>query len=124
WPLFEEAAGVEAEDDAIVEAFREPVRAEIRAGIGDEHYEALARSARWRRQLRETVDAIHGRRSCGSTFRIIEIPWNGYNARDLDQFAELARADKIAGCQRVTFQEADRLAEASRALQRDPAVKA
>ncbi len=116
WPLFEEGDDVPPTEDRVVAAFEDAVRGEAREGLGDDHVSALAESARWRRQLQDAVDSIHARHDCGHTLRITDIPWNGFDSQALEQFADIARADRIQVCERITYEESDAINEASRAL--------
>ncbi|MFU8807041.1 MAG: hypothetical protein ACNA8W_24755, partial [Bradymonadaceae bacterium] len=91
--------------------------------LGAEHFERLVETASLRRELAEAVESIHTREYCGNTMRITEARWNGYNPRSLDRFDAMAKMDRLEGCPRITYEEADTLRSISRRLQSDKILK-
>ncbi|MBA2661436.1 MAG: hypothetical protein H0U74_04025 [Bradymonadaceae bacterium] len=81
WPLFEERD--EAPEDPVDAAFGEAIRAEAKAALSPAQFKSLTIAASGRRELREAVQSVHARHSCGSTFRFNDIPWDGFNTRDI-----------------------------------------
>jgi hypothetical protein len=96
-------------------AFAEAIRAEARHALGHAHFRTLERTAWARTTILETVDQIHARGFCGSSFRIHALPRAGFDAQRLERLGRFAAKDQSA-CPSITKTELDRIAAASHAL--------
>jgi hypothetical protein len=113
WPLLGPSGGSTAGRRS---AFADAVASEIRAAVGHEHFRTLARTAWARSLILETIDQIHARHACGSTFRIHAIPDAGFDTQRIERLRRFAAASH-GRCPSITTIEVERIAEASSALE-------
>ena len=122
WPLLDpDATGDLTERER---AFAEAVRAEIAATIDDRSLQILEDTAAHRRALIDVSRALDERVArCGARFSLARIPLRGIAAADLREWRTFAQPAGGRGCPDLTFDEVDRLEEASAALRRVPGLR-
>lgn len=106
-------------DDALTAAYADAIRAEAKAGLGQETFDVLQQSAVERKRLLDTVAGVLERAECGSTMRFGTIAWDGFNPATLDRLDAYAERDRIMPCPAMKFGEVDVLRDASEELQSD-----
>ncbi len=114
WPLMDPA--LDPELSAYEAAFATAVRAEVLGGFAPEHQRVLSRTARARFELMSVASAMELRQACGGGLRVLQVPWQGMDASELDGLEQLARRDAHQACPSVTLGEVDRLREATAAV--------
>ena len=123
WPLFEAPANRAL--SSIQVAQRSAVLHEAHATLSPTAYETLSRTAPAYEALVTTANAINGRASCGSTFRITIVSSRGVSARDLETVTQAV--DEHTGtpsCPAVTDDELDTLIANSDRLSRESRLDA
>lgn len=116
WPLLDPGPEADALRTKRELAFGPVVRQEIAQVLPAQTLALLANTARHRLALRQVIEAVRARQSCGSTFIIRDLPWDGLHPDEHDPVLARARADHGEDCPALTEDEAKRLIEASDAL--------
>ncbi|MEM1349957.1 MAG: hypothetical protein AAGI01_15460, partial [Myxococcota bacterium] len=114
WPLMDPS--LDEGRDGRMSAYADLVRAEVHAGISAESAALLQRTASERQSILDVLDAVRGRRSCGSTFVITELPWNGLPSDEYKLIEQYAHRDRFDKCPAIRKEEAERLITSSEAL--------
>lgn len=100
--------------------WRDELRQEVREALGEEGFGALIRGSVRQMELREVAGQIAARGNrCGQRYRIVRIPWMGFDSQALERMEEMARMDRQEECPRMTEEEAAMVRRISRALQAD-----
>lgn len=101
--------------------WRDELRREVRDALGDDDsFDAFIRGAQRQAELRQiAVDVSERGISCGQNYRIVRIPWMGFDSEALGRMQRMARADRYEGCPRLTEDEAALIRRHSRDLQSD-----
>ncbi len=122
WPLLDPWLDLPT---GALRSFAEPIRREARARLSAEAMQRLEPTAAARGSMLHTLRTIEERRrTCGSGFRINEVPWGGMAAAQLERLDEVARRHEGRDCPGITPAEVEVLERASAALQPDPALEA
>ncbi|MBJ70226.1 MAG: hypothetical protein CMN31_02460 [Sandaracinus sp.] len=98
------------------------VRREALGALEAPAYTLLHETAVDQQALIEVASSIHARASCGNTFRIYGLPWNGLEPPDQRALVEALDRSQSGECPEVTLGEAARLLGASERLGRTPAL--
>jgi len=114
WPLMDPE--LDAGRDGRMKAYAERVRGEVLASISPEAAELLRQTASKRQAILDVIDEIRARRSCGSTFSITELPWNGLPSDKYELIEKYAHRDRFDKCPSIDTKEAKRLIANSEAL--------
>lgn len=106
--------------DPVARAFAPAVREEIEAALGSDLSLALQHTAEDRYWMSRARDAIHDRHSCGSSFVVARIPWDGLDSKDI---ATLQRSAELTSpCPEVTETEALLFAVRSNHIRSEPKI--
>lgn len=121
WPLLLEDPSMLEPRDA---AFATYVRSELASLIDPSQFELLTRFATTRHELEQVLGAVRARReSCGSTFSIMQLPWNGFPEDQLDQLERYVDRDRYDECPSLTEEELATLRDATDTLQGEPRLQ-
>ena len=128
WNHLSRAVLTDDEYEGIEEDFkfqwRGPLRREVREELGEEMFDAVVRGAIRRLELREIARAVEVRgHRCGHRYRIVRVPWMGFDSDALERMQRMARGDRFEDCPRLTEEEATRIRRHSRDLQSDIAFQ-
>ena len=96
--------------------FGPAVRREARDRLSAADYLTLERTARARHRIVATIEEIHGRQRCGSTFVVHAVPWFGFEKQRINRLRGFALASADRDCPSITPDEIAILADASAAL--------
>lgn len=96
--------------------FAPKVREEARRHLPEDTLAILAKHASTRAELEATLRAIRERRSCGSTFSIMDLPWDGMPQDQIDLLYRYAERDRYADCPSIKEEEVKIIIAASEAL--------
>ncbi|MCH9685631.1 MAG: hypothetical protein K0V04_29640 [Deltaproteobacteria bacterium] len=121
WPLLTPPSKSHPRDD-LHAAFGPSVTAEALASLSSEDARLLQSTASARQALVNAVMAIGGRASCGSQFRIVTTPWNGYDAPTLALIRQAVGLG-ASHCPQVTADELDAIERASTTLRSTPSLR-
>ena len=105
-------------------AFQAAVAAEVEAALPADALAALRAAAPARQRLEQTLDAVRARHSCGSTFAILDLPWDGMKEQSLEVIRRIAERDRYETCPRVTEAEVEVVASVSDDLRDNPELQA
>jgi hypothetical protein len=120
WPLLDPR---HAQPTEARRSFAEPIRAEARAWLSPAAMQRLEHTAAVRSTITEIVRTIEGRRrSCGSSLRIHDVPWDGLHPARLAGLAEVAQRYEGSDCPGITAIEVQALERATAELRKDPAL--
>jgi hypothetical protein len=81
WPMLDPQASDTTE---LQRRFAAPVRAQVAAALSPAEIAALAATGEDRLWLVRSAEAIAARASCGSTFSVARLPWNGLDRTSLE----------------------------------------
>lgn len=96
--------------------FASHVRQEAFAQVAPELLALLHEAAVDQQALIEVADSVHARGTCGSSFRIWGLPWNGLNGPDRQALLDALHRSEGRSCPEVTIEEAARMLGASERL--------
>ncbi len=121
WPLLTPSAQSQPRDE-IHAAFGPSVTREALASLSPDDARLLQSTAAARQALVNAVATIGERASCGSRFRILAIPWNGYDEAAL---APIRQAVGLGSsqCPQVTADEFEAIEHASATLRGTEALR-
>jgi len=114
WPMLH--AGLDVRLSADQRGLAPHVRREALAAFSPDLLLLLNETAVDQQALIEVADAIHARESCGNTFKIWGLPWNGLAPPDKLALVEALGRSQGRECPEVTLTEAARLLGASERL--------
>lgn len=111
-------------EESLEFAWRQELQKEIHEALGEEVFGALKGGLVRAQHVREIANSIGARGSrCGHNYRIVRIPWLGFESDSLQRMAAIARADRFENCPRILEEEAAELRRLSRTQQGDRAYQ-
>ncbi|MCA9707288.1 MAG: hypothetical protein KDK70_15655 [Myxococcales bacterium] len=104
--------------------FAGPLLQEAREHLSSTALRQLGQSAAARWQITSTLQRLEARQaSCGSGFRINEVPWYGFDDERVARLRDVATRHADRHCPGITMGEVDALAQASAALDPSPELQ-
>jgi len=104
WPMLDPR--LDGELDPISTGFASAVRTSVARVLSPDALARLEQTAEDRYWLLRATQSIHDRATCGSTFRIAGLPWNGLDPADQAALHVRAVEDRDGACPEVTEREA------------------
>jgi hypothetical protein len=120
WPLLDPALAPTLDD--LSRRFADPVRSVLGRELSAEEMAILAQTAEDRYWMVRTAEQIASRRTCGSSFTLTGVPWNGLDAREVEAL-RTAIGRGSAACPEVTDTEMLVFAVRSGRVRRAPALR-
>ncbi len=120
WPAL---ATPDAESPPIDAAHHSALWRELDQALSGPQREALRASAGLRREAMRTIDAVHARHGCGSSFTFaVGLPWSGLPADDYERMSGFVTRDAREDCPSLKAEELEALMRTSEAIRAQPGV--